>query len=367
LVLQPPAGRPAASAAQRALTRRYSAPSRPQDALAAASKALNELRAQHAAERRAAAEALAQLRSTCAGLEGRLVGPQAGPSQPAHNPLPGAVAANSGEVRMSRRRRLDDAAASPQGQAAACPAAPEPLALALLDLPDPLLLKILAVHPEACFDCAEIKCRRLRRVSLEAAGALAGQRWALRLAAQRGHVAALRALLDGGADIEAELDGSRMRALHVAALYGRTAAVRLLLERGADVKAGDILRFTALQWGAVGGSVAVVQLLLDAGSDINAVCTSQRAALHWAAVTGRTGVVELLVASGADVHLRDRWGTTALREAAARGHTAALRVLLAAGADVHAANIDGATPLAAARDGGHAGAAQALVEAGATH
>jgi hypothetical protein len=53
------------------------------------------------------------------------------------------------------------------------------------------------VHPEACFECTGVN-RRLRVVSLEAAGALAAQRWAMRLAAERGHVAALRALCSRG-------------------------------------------------------------------------------------------------------------------------------------------------------------------------
>ena len=359
---------------------------------------LAALQAAHAAERRAAAEALAQLRSKCADLEGQLVQlvrPQAGRGQESRHPLPGAVTDNTGDFRMSRRWR--SAAASPQEGAPASPVAPEPLAL--LDLPDPLLLKILAVHPEACFDCTEIN-RRLRRVSLEAAGGLAGEPWALLMAAERGHVAALRALLDGGADIEAELDNVKRRALHVAVISSRTAAVRLLLERGADVKAVDRRRCTALHWGARSGSVALVQLLLDAGSDANsadfhgrtalhwaasmarvalaqlllnagaridAVDAAQQSALHWAAGAGHTGVVELLVSSGADVHLRDEFVRSALWAAAEDGHTAVVRVLLAAGADVHAADSWGRTPLAVAQAAGHAGAAQALVEAGATH
>jgi ankyrin repeat protein len=393
------------SAARRALPRRCSVLSRPQDELAATSKAVNELRAQlaalqaaHAALQAAHAEALAQLRSKCAGdLEGKLIELQTGLDQAAYYPIPGDVCVPTGELRMSRRRRRDAAAASPQGQASALPAAPEPLTL--LNLPNPLLLQIMEVHSEACFDCTGIN-RRLRRVSLEAVGALAAQRWAVRLAAERGHVAALRALLDGGADTEAEFGRYQMRALHVAALNGRAAAARLLLERGADVKAVDRDRYTALHCGASSGCAEVAQLLLDAGSDVNsagclgqsalhhaaelghtavaqlllnaggrmdAVDWDQRSALHLAASKSHTSVVELLVARGADVHLRETLGSTALWEAADHGHTATVRVLLAAGADVHAAGLDGLTPLAAARDGSYADTVQALMEAGATH
>jgi hypothetical protein len=69
-------------------------------------------------------------------------------------------------------------------------------ALSICDLPDAMLNRILGVHREACFDCTGVS-RRFRWVCLEAVGALAGQRWALRLAAERGHVAArLKAVAD---------------------------------------------------------------------------------------------------------------------------------------------------------------------------
>jgi hypothetical protein len=117
---------------------------------------------------------------------------------------------------------------------------------------------------------------------LEAVGALAGQRWALRLAAELGHVAALRALLDGGADLKAELkDESEApprpggTALHCAALHGHAEAVRLLLGAGSVVEAADTARQTALQLAAYEGHVEVAQLLLDAGSAIDQISSDQ--------------------------------------------------------------------------------------------
>jgi hypothetical protein len=103
-----------------------------------------------------------------------------------------------------------------------------------------MLHRIREVHREACIDCNGVS-RRFRRMCLEAVGALTGQRWAVRLAAERGQVSALRELLDGEADLKAELkDDSEAlprcagTALHCAAYQGHAEAVRLLLGAGAD-------------------------------------------------------------------------------------------------------------------------------------
>ena len=153
-------------------------------------------------------------------------------------------------VKLAAPPKLAPAAARPLGRhtphnplRCADQADPELEHVTFLDLPDPLILQILAVHPEACFDCTSVN-RRVRRVSLEAAGALAAQGWAVRLAAERGHVAALQALLDGGADVTAELGDASAApplpsgtALHCAARNGRAGAVQLLLDAGSAVDA----------------------------------------------------------------------------------------------------------------------------------
>jgi hypothetical protein len=201
-----------------------------------------------------------------------------------------------------------------------------------LDLPDPLILQILAVHPEACFDCTGVN-RRVRRVSLEAAGALAAQDWAVRLAAERGHVAALRALLDGGADVAAELDN---------------ASTARPLPPG-----------TALHWAARNGQAGAVQLLLGAGSAVDANNILGETALHLAAAQGYAEVVQLLLGAGSAVDARNSWrDSTALHYAAHYGHAEVVRLILGAGADPHSS-------LALALDRGHHEIAQLLRDAGA--
>ena len=52
-------------------------------------------------------------------------------------------------------------------------------------------------------------------------------------------------------------------ALHWAANGGHKAVVRLLVERGADTKAKDNDGETVLHWAATGGNEAVVLLLVE--------------------------------------------------------------------------------------------------------
>ncbi|MEM8583606.1 MAG: ankyrin repeat domain-containing protein, partial [Bacteroidota bacterium] len=58
--------------------------------------------------------------------------------------------------------------------------------------------------------------------------------------------------------------------LHLAAVDGKVAAIRALLEAGADVNARDGHRRTALIYAASDGHHIAVSLLLDAGAEINA-------------------------------------------------------------------------------------------------
>jgi cytohesin len=207
----------------------------------------------------------------------------------------------------------------------------------IADLPDTLLHKILAVHPEVCFPCSVLG-RHLRRVSLEVAGTLAGERWALRLAAKGGHVAALLALLDGGADMAADL--------------GDTSATPPL-------PAG-----TALHWAARRGRAAAVQLLLGAGSAVDTITKSGWTALHWAAEEGHAEVVQLLLGAGSAVNAVDADGWTALHCAVAQGHAEAAQLLLGARSVANAAAKDGRTAMHWAAMRGNAVMVQALLRAG---
>src|SRR5262249_8357553 len=89
-----------------------------------------------------------------------------------------------------------------------------------------------------------------------------------------------------------------------AAREGKLAAVRLLLERGADPNMPVHGDGNPLIMAAREGHADVVTLLLERGADIDRMVPSDENALIQASGNGRLDVVKLLVGRGADVNAR---------------------------------------------------------------
>ena len=209
-------------------------------------------------------------------------------------------------------------------------------------------------------------------------------------AVKAGDLAALRALIASGADVnarggdgstpllwathngEAEIAGALIAAgaaVNVANDYGITpllAASRsgqatlagLLLKGGADPSVRHPEGETPLMAAARAGSVATVRLLLDSGADVNAADDYQKITpLMWAAAEGHRDIVDALLQRGADPnrqahitsltqrHNADHptGGFTALMFAARNGDEPMVRRLIAGGADPNLKNGDGAS------------------------
>ena len=172
---------------------------------------------------------------------------------------------------------------------------------------------------------------------------------ALHRAAQNGHVAIVKELLDAS-----NIHG--WTALQWVARNGYVGIVKELLdEANVDVNAEDSHGWTALHQAARNGHVAIVKELLDAANvDVNAKDSDGWTALHWAAQNGHVAnVKELLGAANVDVNAKDSDGWTALHRAAQNGHVAIVKDLLgAAKVDVNAKDSNGWTALHwAARNG----------------
>ncbi len=133
-------------------------------------------------------------------------------------------------------------------------------------------------------------------------------------------------------------DGST--ALHDAAEDGDVELVRALLAGGATVDAPTRLgAYTPLHLAAAAGEGEVVRALLDGGADPGATTsTGDVVALHFAAAAGDVVSIRVLLDAGTPVDVRESTrGQTPLVFAVSRNRVEAVRALLDGGADVEAA------------------------------
>jgi ankyrin repeat protein len=156
-------------------------------------------------------------------------------------------------------------------------------------------------------------------------------------AAMREDVDAVRALLQGGADVNAA-QGDGMTALHWAAEHGHVDLTDMLIYAGANL--GPTTRvgaYTPLMVGARAGQGAIVGHLLEAGADVDSRTATGVTALHLAAGSGSAEAVSALLDHGAEVDAKEvRWAQTPLMWAADRGRTEAAKLLILAGAEIDA-------------------------------
>ncbi|HEX8634643.1 MAG TPA: ankyrin repeat domain-containing protein [Pyrinomonadaceae bacterium] len=145
--------------------------------------------------------------------------------------------------------------------------------------------------------------------------------------------------------------------LFEAARKGDVAAVKALLDRGVDVNAKFRYGATALSYASDKGHLEVVKLLLERKADVNVKDTFYGATpLIWAAQKGHAKIVEALLAGGAEG--RD----DALQMGAGAGQLELVKVVLAAG-KLNAEALTGA--LSAATRAKHTEIVELLTKAGA--
>jgi ankyrin repeat protein len=193
--------------------------------------------------------------------------------------------------------------------------------------------------------------------------AIAAQDAKLADAAERRDWAAVRALLQKGADVNAaQIDGTT--ALHWAVYHDDAETVAALLRAKASVKAVNRFGVPPLALACTNGSAAIVKLLLEAGADANATMNGGETVLMLASRSGSADTVKALLAAGARTDARERHGQTALMWAAAEGNTAVVRLLMDAGADINATLSSGFTPFFLAVREGRLDTVRAFLAAG---
>ncbi|HIJ70915.1 MAG TPA: ankyrin repeat domain-containing protein [Planctomycetes bacterium] len=148
------------------------------------------------------------------------------------------------------------------------------------------------------------------------------------------------------------------------------AALRALLEKGVDVNTKCYHHGATALWAAsVGSHLDIIKVLLESGADVNTKNTDGATALYVAAQNGHLENVKLLLESGADVNVKRKTdSTTALWIAAHNGQLNIVKLLLERKADMNAkASKDGKdyTPLSIAKEMGHTQTIKLLKEYGA--
>lgn len=158
---------------------------------------------------------------------------------------------------------------------------------------------------------------------------------AIHMAAEFASISTIEKLHEYGADLEARTLTRRDTALIVAARKARYAAVRTLLDRGADVKSTNAAGYTALLEAASGGFPVSIEILLGHGADVTAGRFIDRSTpLHLAARNAKkvacdcfVKVIKLLISHGADVNAKNLKHQTPLDKAANRRDTATMDLL----------------------------------------
>lgn len=171
----------------------------------------------------------------------------------------------------------------------------------------------------------------------------------------------MRLLIERGADLDAVNDHGHS-AISLASNGERFDVVKMLLDAGANPVP---LKWTPLMRAVALGTVAEVQSRIESGADLTVRDRWDRTAWLLCLLTGDIAKAELLLTAGAKLTDRGSHGRTALTYPIRNDHAAMVRWLLAQGADPNEKDDNGNTALIEAAGNGNAEFVQLLLDAGA--
>lgn len=192
----------------------------------------------------------------------------------------------------------------------------------------------------------------------------------LHAAAARDWHGGIPELIVNGLDLNVR-DSNGRTPLHVAAFMGYGRTMRALAQGGADLNALDHQKYDIITILAVKDDVANLELALSLGASAKNITSPWNGtALIAAAHLGHDGVVRALIKAGAPLDHINTLNWTAVIETIVLGdggprHAACLKALIDAGANLNIADREGRTPLALARLHGYGAMVALLEQAGA--
>ena len=154
----------------------------------------------------------------------------------------------------------------------------------------------------------------------------------LHKATREGDLEQVRALIDAGADLDAQGDNGETP-LNTAILEGHVLVAILLIDRGADIQARNKGGFTPLHAAAYANAIEIAEKLLSRGADVKDQMNKAGVTpLSVASEEGHPGLVKVLIDQGADLEAGERNGYTPLTRALWRGQNEVVALLQRSGA-----------------------------------
>ncbi|XP_041050137.1 ankycorbin isoform X1 [Carcharodon carcharias] len=183
---------------------------------------------------------------------------------------------------------------------------------------------------------------------------------AFHLAATKGHVECLGAMLTHGVDLTVP-DGSGYNALHLASKNSHQECVKKILQASLLDESGK----KEDQRGWKQGLASMVLSRKTYKCPVECADSNGKTALHHAAGSGSISIVQLLCEHKCPINIKDTEGFTPLIQAAQSNHAEVCHYLIDQGADIDARDKNGRTAVMLACENGSGNAVEMLVKRGA--